>query len=204
MGLPTEFLTLASASEAVYKVKASKFLAFAWPVESENEVKTLLQSLKLRYPDANHHCFAWRLGPGKDKYRYYDDGEPSGTAGRPIYGQILSRDLTNVLVVVVRYFGGTKLGTSGLIDAYKTSAALVLDAAPSVKRTLKCTLMVRFPYELTSPVMRLLKEWHAEIVSSSYQEVCELVVSLDAAERFKAVESLKEIFGVEVIDNAGD
>lgn len=200
MELPTEFLTLASASEALYKVKASKFLAFAWPVESENEVKSVLQTLKLRYPDANHHCYAWRLGLGKEKYRYYDDGEPSGTAGRPIYGQILSRDLTNVLVVVVRYFGGIKLGASGLIDAYKTSAAMVLDAAILVKRRLKSKIKLRFPYELTSQVMRLVKEWNAEIVSSSYEEFCELVVSVEASLRLKALETLKDIYRVEIIE----
>lgn len=193
-----EFLTLASPSQAIYKVKASKFLAFAWPIESENEIKSLLHSLKQKYPDANHHCFAWRLGPGKDKYRYYDDGEPSGTAGRPIYGQILSRELTNVLVVVVRYFGGTKLGTSGLIDAYKTAAGLALDAAPLVKRSLKFSLKLRFPYEMTSRVMRLVKEWNAEVVSTTYDQVCEMVISVDMTLRSRVMESLRETYGLEV------
>ncbi|MGC8864736.1 MAG: IMPACT family protein [Bacteroidales bacterium] len=193
-----EFLTLASTSEAVYKVKASKFLAFAWSVESENEIKGLLQNLKLKFPDADHHCFAWRLGPGKDKYRYYDDGEPSGTAGRPIFGQILSRNLTNVLVVVVRYFGGTKLGTAGLIDAYKTAAAMALDAAPLVNRSLKFRVKLRFSYQLTSRVMRLVKEWNAEVVSTSYDQVCEMIISLDVTLRSRVMESLRETYGLEV------
>lgn len=192
------FLTIDEPAEAVYKVKASKFLAFAWPVKNEYEIKAHLQNLKQKFPDANHHCFAWRLWPGKDKFRYYDDGEPSGTAGRPIYGQILSRDITNILVVVVRYFGGIKLGTSGLIDAYKTSTAIVLENAKIVELTIKCSLRLRYPYELTNQAMRLVKEFKAEIISSDYSQKCELLIRFDASFKQFALQKLREVYGLEV------
>lgn len=192
------FLTIAGPAEAVYKVKASKFFAYAWPVQTDNEIKSHLQALMHKYPDANHHCYAWRLGPRKDRFRYYDDGEPSGTAGRPIYGQILSRDLTNVLVVIVRYFGGTKLGTSGLIEAYKTSAALVLDNASIINQTLQCSLRLRFPYELTTQAMRMVKELKAEIISGTYLQDCELIFKIDASLRQAAIQRLHEVYGLTV------
>ncbi len=193
-------LTIDEPAETVYKVKASKFLAFAYPVQNEDEIKAHLQNLKKKFPDANHHCFAWRLGPGKDKFRYYDDGEPSGTAGRPIYGQILSRDITNVLVVVVRYFGGTKLGTSGLIDAYKTSTAMVLESAKIVEFTLKCSLRLIYPYELTSQAMRLVKELKADIISSDYLQKCELLIRFDAYLKQIAIQKINEVYGLEVVE----
>ena len=111
--------TLAGPAEAIYKEKSSKFLAYAYPVESEEEIRTLLDALRKKYYDATHHCYAWRLGPHGETFRANDDGEPSGTAGKPILGQLLSNELVNCLIVVVRYFGGTKLGVSGLIGAYK-------------------------------------------------------------------------------------
>ncbi|MEJ5303133.1 MAG: YigZ family protein [Bacteroidales bacterium] len=191
-------LTIAEPAEAVYKVKASKFLAFAYPVQNEDEIKAHLQNLKKKFPDANHHCFAWRLGPGKDKFRYYDDGEPSATAGRPIYGQILSRDITNVLIVVVRYFGGIKLGTSGLIDAYKTSAALVLENTKIVEFTLKCSLRLLYSYELTNQAMRLVKELKAEIISSEYLQKCELLIRFDASLKQFAIQKISEVYGLDV------
>ena len=115
------YKTIAKPAEGFYKDKGSKFLAFAYPVYTEDRIKAQLSELKKEYYDARHHCYAWKLGIENDKYRANDDGEPSGTAGKPIYGQLLSHELTNALVVVVRYFGGTKLGTSGLIRAYKTA-----------------------------------------------------------------------------------
>ena len=112
--------TLAGPAEAIYKEKSSKFLAYAYPVESEEEIRTLLDALRKKYYDATHHCYAWRLGPHGETFRTNDDGEPSGTAGKPILGQLLSNELVNCLIVVVRYFGGTKLGVSGLIGAYRS------------------------------------------------------------------------------------
>lgn len=121
--------TLAGPAEAIYKEKSSKFLAYAYPVESEEEIRTLLDALRKKYYDATHLCYAWRLGPHGETFRANDDGEPSGTAGKPILGQLLSNELVNCLIVVVRYFGGTKLGVSGLIGAYKESAAEAIRAA---------------------------------------------------------------------------
>ena len=121
------YLTLSAPAEIIYKEKSSKFLTYAWHVESVDEVKELLGGLYKQHYDATHHCYAYRIGYYGEQFRANDDGEPSGTAGKPILGQLLSRDVTNCLVVVVRYFGGTKLGVSGLIDAYKTSTAMVLD-----------------------------------------------------------------------------
>ena len=120
------FYTLGGEAEALYKDKGSKFLAYGYPVTCEEEIKGRLDALRKRYYDATHHCYAWRLGPKGESFRAVDDGEPSSTAGRPILGQMLSREVTDVLIVVVRYFGGTKLGVPGLIEAYKRSAALVL------------------------------------------------------------------------------
>ena len=117
------FKSISAPAEGIYKEKGSKFLAFAYPVVSEEEVKAILESVRKEYYDARHHCYAWRLGLNGNQWRYNDDGEPSSTAGRPIYGQILSRELSDVLIVVVRYFGGTKLGVPGLIRAYRTAAA---------------------------------------------------------------------------------
>lgn len=119
--------TLGDEAEALYKDKGSKFLSYAYPVRSEAEIKEHLDALHKRYYDATHHCYAWRLGPKGESFRANDDGEPSSTAGRPILGQLLSKEVTYALIVVVRYFGGTKLGVPGLIEAYKTSAALVLE-----------------------------------------------------------------------------
>ena len=126
--------TLAGPAEAIYKEKSSKFLAYAYPVESEEEIRTLLDALRKKYYDATHLCYAWRLGPHGETFRANDDGEPSGTAGKPILGQLLSNELVNCLIVVVRYFGGTKLGVSGLIGAYKESAAEAIRAAEIVER----------------------------------------------------------------------
>ena len=140
------YLTIASASEAVYKEKSSKFLAYAYPVKSEEEIHGILDELHKRYYDATHHCYAWRLGPHGESYRANDDGEPSGTAGRPILGQLLSNELTDCLIVVVRYFGGTKLGVPGLIAAYKESAAAAIEAAEIIERTVDRIITVRFSY----------------------------------------------------------
>lgn len=140
------YLTLAEPAEALYKEKGSKFLAYAYPVSSEEQIRECLEALRKRYYDATHHCYAWRLGADGQNYRVNDDGEPSSTAGRPILGQLLSYGVTDVLVVVVRYFGGTKLGVSGLIAAYKESAAAVLSAAQIVERTVDVRFEVEFGY----------------------------------------------------------
>ena len=164
--------TLAGPAEAIYKEKSSKFLAYAYPVESEEEIRTLLDALRKKYYDATHLCYAWRLGPHGETFRANDDGEPSGTAGKPILGQINSRELTDVLVIVVRYFGGIKLGTSGLIVAYRMAASLALDEAPVIEKTVDEDVAVAFEYPFMNDIMRIVKEESPEILEQSYDMDC--------------------------------
>ena len=152
------FYTLGGEAEALYKDKGSKFLAYGYPVTCEEEIKGRLDALRKRYYDATHHCYAWRLGPKGESFRAVDDGEPSSTAGRPILGQMLSREVTDALIVVVRYFGGTKLGVPGLIEAYRRSAALVLENAEIEQRTVDVQTTIRFSYLAMNDVMRIVKE----------------------------------------------
>ena len=165
------YYTIAAPAEAIYKDKGSKFLAYAWPVTDERQIRDALDGLRKRYYDATHHCYAWRLGPEGENVRMNDDGEPSSTAGRPILGQLLSRQVTDALVVVVRYFGGTKLGVPGLIAAYKESAAAVLDAAEVVQRTVNTVLRIGFGYLAMNDVMRIVKEMQPEARPAVRQRV---------------------------------
>ena len=140
------YLTIAAPAEAASRERSSKFLAYAYPVQQEEQIREILDGLRKKYYDATHHCYAWRLGPGGAAFRANDDGEPSGTAGKPILGQLLSNNLTDCLIVVVRYFGGTKLGVPGLIAAYRESAAEAIAAAEIVELTVDRTVRVDFPY----------------------------------------------------------
>ena len=159
------YRTLEQACESeVYKVKGSKFLSFAHPVESREEIEEVLKTIRATHHKANHCCYAWSLGADRAEYRFNDDGEPTNSAGKPIYGQILSYDLTNVLVAVVRYFGGTKLGVGGLIQAYRESARLGLERAKVVEREIKRTYTLVFGYANMDRVMRLVREKQLEIL----------------------------------------
>jgi uncharacterized YigZ family protein len=168
------FLSVAGESKAIFRDKASKFIAFALPVSSEEEVKSNLETLKKAYHDANHHCYAYRLGPEALIYRTNDDGEPSGSAGKPIYGQILSMGLSDVMVVVIRYFGGTKLGIPGLIHAYRTSAREALEQATVIEKIQTVQYNVTFDYNLMNEIMRILKEEGVKIVHQSATDQCEI------------------------------
>ncbi len=172
------FRTVQSYSEGLYKESGSKFLAFACPVSSEDDVKSGIDELKKKYFDATHHCFAWVLGADKARFRAVDDGEPNHSAGDPILGQIRSRDLTNVLVVVVRYFGGTKLGVGGLVQAYKHAAEDALNHATIIEVDVTENFLFRYPYDETSEVMRLVKEFDIKILQQEYQEDCLLQVQV--------------------------
>ena len=172
------YRTLSGPAEAIYKEKGSKFLAFAYPVENEDMIRTHLDTLAKRYYDATHHCYAWRLGPRGEEFRANDNGEPSGTAGKPILGQMLSREVTNALIVVVRYFGGTKLGVSGLIGAYKTSAAAVLEEADVVERTVDAWFEVTFSYLAMNDVMRVVKELQPRIVEQTFDNTCTIMMAI--------------------------
>jgi uncharacterized YigZ family protein len=168
------YKTIAAPVETAMRERSSRFLAYGWPVTSEDEIKENLDALRKKYYDATHHCYAWRLGPKGERFRANDDGEPSGTAGRPILGQMLSREVTDCLVVVVRYFGGTKLGVPGLIAAYKDSASEVLDAAEIVERTVDVVVTVEFPYEVMNDVMRVVKELSPRVLTQDFDNVCRM------------------------------
>lgn len=185
------YRTLSATSTGLYKEKGSKFLAFAFPVSSEAECKTHLERLRKEYFDARHHCFAYILGPRGETYRANDDGEPSGTAGKPIHGQLLSLGLTNVLVVVVRYFGGIKLGTPGLINAYRTATRDALEHGIVVERVVTTRLEARFDYGDMNDVMRLLKQYGVQPCPPQYaEEGCQLPFEV----RLSAVDAIKKAF----------
>lgn len=192
------YLTLAEPAEALYKEKGSKFLAYAYPVRDEEQIRECLDTLRKRYYDATHHCYAWRLGADGQNYRVNDDGEPSSTAGRPILGQLLSYGVTDVLVVVVRYFGGTKLGVSGLIAAYKESAAAVLSAAQIVERTVDVRFEVEFGYLVMNDVMRVVKEMRPEVLEQRFDNLCTMRLSIRAGRADALRERLQKIEGIQI------
>jgi uncharacterized YigZ family protein len=173
-----EYKTIEASSQGTYRDKGSRFLAFAFPTKSEAEVKEQLELLKKKYYDATHHCYAYILGFDKSAYRINDDGEPSGTAGRPIYGQILSTDLTNILIVVIRYYGGTKLGVPGLIHAYKTAASEALASAGIVTRIVKEKYQIEYPYEKMNDVMKIVKDETLEVINNDFGTKCVIQVAV--------------------------
>lgn len=182
--MPTfSYLTIQTPSTGTYKESGSKFLAFAIPVQSESEIKEHLELLRKKYYDATHCCYAWILGSERDRFRSFDDGEPNHSAGDPILGQIRSRQLTNILVVVVRYFGGTKLGVGGLAQAYKLGAEAALNYASIVEKQVQVFYSLSFPYLVMPEVMKLLKDSEASTVNQHYQELCELTVSVNLCNR---------------------
>lgn len=179
------YLETTSEGRGIFKEKGSRFLGFAFPVRNVEEIKERLAGLKKEYFDARHHCYAWILGPEKLQFRAFDDGEPNHSAGDPILGQIKSRNLTNTLVVVVRYFGGTKLGVSGLIQAYKSAASEALDASKTTEKFITQAFQIEFAYNNTSVVMAMLKKHDAEIQSQRFDVVCKI----QAAVRVKFVDN---------------
>jgi len=192
-----EYLTIAAPSEGIYKEKGSKFLGLAFPVSSQEQVKASLEKVKDRYHDARHHCYAYCLGPDMKTFRMNDDGEPSSTAGRPIFGQIQSYNLTDVLVVVVRYFGGTLLGTSGLIRSYKQAAEDALSHARIIKKRVEAFYQLDFDYPLMNEVMRLLHEYDIQPYERDFKERCMFRIGIrktaeqQVAERFKSLKDIK-------------
>lgn len=195
------YLTIASPAQGLYKDKGSRFLAFAYPICSESDVKPIVDALKAEYYDARHHCYAWRLGieasEGGVRFRANDDGEPAGSAGRPILGQILSRELTNLLVVVVRYFGGIKLGVPGLIAAYKDATADALGAAEVVERTENREVVVDFPYLVMNRVMKIVKDMEPQVLGQEFDLACRLRLSV----RLRDAETLTErLVGIESVN----
>lgn len=172
------YQTIELKAEGLYKEKGSRFIALAFPVSSEVQVKAILDDLRQEYHDARHHSFAYIVGYKGERWRANDDGEPSGTAGKPIYGQLLSFNLTNVLVVVVRYFGGTKLGVSGLINAYKTAACNALKNARIVTKTIDQTFSVFVDYPAVDEVMRVIKDLSIQVIEQQFDTRCMVRVSV--------------------------
>jgi uncharacterized YigZ family protein len=178
MEIVDTYKTIEKPSEGLYKDKGSKFIALAHPVESEEEIKEILAGIRKQYYDARHHCYAWVLDQHRERYRMNDDGEPSGTAGKPIYGQILSFDLTNILIVVIRYFGGTKLGVRGLINAYKGAAQLSLEQAEIATKVIHDFFELRFEYPAMNEVMKILKDHELQQHEHDFALSCRLVFSV--------------------------
>ena len=181
------YRSIAAPAKGLYKELGSKFLAFAYPVETEDAVKRILETVRKEYFDARHHCYAWRLGLTGEPYRMNDDGEPSSTAGRPIHGQLLSNGLSDILVVVVRYFGGTKLGVPGLIRAYKSATQDAIANAEIIEKVAGETLTVTFDYMQMNDVMKVLKDMDITPLSQQFDLRCTLVarVRLTRIEEFR-------------------
>jgi len=192
------YKTIAKPAEGSYSEKRSKFLAYAFPVQNEQEVKQRLAEIQKKHWDARHHCFAYILGPHKDAYRLNDNGEPSGTAGRPIYGQLLSKDLTNTLVIVVRYFGGIKLGVSGLQNAYKVAAKEALDAAVIEERTVQEQYRVIFEYVKMNDIMQILKDPEIQVLDRQSDMRCTYTISVRQRDADRITEALRKVAMTEV------
>jgi len=174
--LEDAFLTLKSTSEALHKEKGSKFFSFAMPVSSEQEIKEVLDAFKKKYHDSSHICYAYVLGKDKSIFRANDAGEPNHSAGDPILGQIRSNNLSDVLLVVVRYFGGTKLGVGGLINAYRTAAAEAIKINKIIEKVVKEQIVVKFPYPSLNEVMRVVKEYDLDIVQQNFDIACQMLL----------------------------
>ena len=177
------FKTIKAPSQGIYKEKGSKFIAFAIPTNSEIQFKEGLSRIKKEYHDAGHHCYAFRIDPGGKLYRFSDDGEPNNSAGKPIYGQLLSFEVTNVTIVVIRYYGGVNLGVGGLITAYKEAAKCALNNAQIIKKEVTEPLVINFKYDSMNAIMGLVKSFELEIVEQQFELDC--VIKLDCPKRNK-------------------
>jgi uncharacterized YigZ family protein len=191
------YKTIVAPSQGLYKEKGSRFISFAIPVASADDIKSILEKYRKEYHDARHHCWAYMIGHDRSTWRSNDDGEPSGTAGRPILGQINSNGLTNILIVVIRYFGGTLLGTSGLINAYKTAAAEVIKNAAIVERTQMEYYRLEFPYGSMNSVMKILKDENINQSDQQFGIDCTILISFRSSanemilNKFSAVDGVK-------------
>lgn len=190
--------SIEKTSVAEFKDRGSRFIAYAYPLKDVNDFKEKLATLKKEHPKAVHHCFAYRLGLDGNNYRVSDDGEPSGTAGKPILGQMDSRQLTNVLIVVVRYFGGTLLGVPGLINAYKSAAALALQVTPVVARPVLINYRVQFDYTQMNEVMKVVKQFDCAVLKQETQLFCSIELGVPKSRLEEVLFRLKELRGIEV------
>ena len=186
------YKTIEEAVEVTMRERSSKFLSFIYPVQNEEQIREALVKLRIRYFDATHHCYAWRLGPRGEQFRANDDGEPSGTAGKPILGQLLSNEITDCLIVVVRYFGGTKLGVPGLIAAYKEAAANAIEEAHVIEKTVDRHLTVDFPYLVMNDVMRVIKDEQPRITGQEFDNLCTMHLTMREGRAEILIEKLKK------------
>jgi uncharacterized YigZ family protein len=192
------YYTIEKKYQGYFKDKGSKFYAFAFPVKNEEEIKEILAGLRKEHHSARHHCFAWRLGMQDISFRANDDGEPSSTAGKPILGQLQSFNVTNILVVVVRYFGGTLLGVSGLINAYRSSAADVLQNAEIVQKIIEREIILDFTYNELAEVMNVIKQENLGIISTQFEDKCSLTFSVRKSGYERIIQVFGNIYGVEI------
>lgn len=195
-GIIDKYLTIEKPSKGIFKDKGSKFLAFAYPVKSESEIKNIINFLKEEYFDARHHCYAYRLGADQKVFRSNDDGEPSGTAGKPILGQIVSNNLTNILIVVVRYFGGTLLGTSGLITAYRSASADAVSNAEIVERYVFAIYRISFDYQGMNSIMKIVKDYDLKVSDQDFGLACSMIIRIKLGTVDKLLPLFKSIEGV--------
>ncbi len=192
------YFTIEKTAVAEFKDRGSKFFAFAYPVETVEDFKKNLQQLKKDHPKAVHHCFAYRIGTDGNNFRSSDDGEPSGTAGKPILGQIDSKELTNIAVIVVRYWGGTLLGVPGLINAYKTATALSLQVVPVVKKPVEVLCGLHFDYTRMNDIMRIVKQYNCSIREQQVQLFCDLRIGIPVARTEEVLYHFRELQVVEI------
>ena len=195
------YKTIARSSNAViFKDRGSKFLGYAYPLQCEEKVKDIIDRLKKDHHKARHWCYAWQIGTDTVQFRVNDDGEPNNSAGQPIYGQILSKELTNVLVVVVRYFGGTKLGVGGLVNAYRTAANLALESSQIITKTVDIHFKLIFGYPIMNKVMRVIKENNVALISQKMELKCEFEISIRKKEALKIKRAFDNLRYVEIFE----
>ncbi len=192
------YKTISSPSEGIFRDRGSKFIGYAYPILAEEAVKDILAGLRAEHAKARHFCWAYRLSPDRSIFRIQDDGEPSGTAGRPILNSMLSADITNVLIVVVRYFGGTLLGVPGLINAYKTAAVEAIQAADVIEKTVNDIYDIQFDYLLMNDVMRLIKEERLNILSQEFDNSCSIKIEIRKSSLNTILGKIEKIEGVKL------
>jgi uncharacterized YigZ family protein len=193
------YRTIETPCEGLFRDRGSKFLAFAYPISSEQEIKAIVTALKTQHPKANHHCWAMRLSTDRSVFKFNDDGEPTGTAGRPILNTLLSRELTNILVVVVRYFGGTLLGVPGLINAYKQTAEDAINQATIIEKTVNDIYRVSFNYLQMNDIMRLVKEEGITILSQQFDNDCNIEISIRKMQVNQILGRLDKLDGAQAV-----
>ncbi len=192
------YFTIEEAAEGIFRDKGSKFIAYAYPFKDENKLKEIIGELKSLHPKARHHCWAYRLSPDRTVFRVNDDGEPSGTAGRPILNALLSKDVTNILVVVVRYFGGTLLGVPGLINAYKTATQEALANAVVVEKTVNDVYQIDFEYLAMNDVMRVIKDENITVLDQQFDNACVMTVEMRKMQVNTFMQKMEKVEGARI------